>query len=208
MWSLELITAPVKAPLDRETEVRQQLRLEDDQIKGQHIVLDAYIEAARHNCEFYTMRQLITATWELWMDGWYEDGIYRCDGYGEYLVIPRPPLVSITSITYLDSNGTPVVWPSDQYTLSTNVGPTAPRARVSAAYGVPFPVHRSQTAAIKIRFVSGYGLTYLSVPAALRMGMLLDVQASYDGDPSGGAGTTLNGYRHTAQTLWGAFRAW
>lgn len=60
-------------------------------------LVNSYIAAARQYCEDFTNRQFVTATWTLTLD--------RFPSSVGVIHLPRPPLSSITSITYLDSAG-------------------------------------------------------------------------------------------------------
>jgi uncharacterized phiE125 gp8 family phage protein len=202
VWSLSLITAPSAEPLAVDDgQVKAHLRLDSD-LAPQDALLSAAITAARQNCETFTGRQLITATWELWMESWYEEGICR-EGV---LYLPRPPVASITSITYLDSSGVAQTWPADQYTAVFPAGPQASRAQIFPAYGVVWPTALCQPAAIKIRFVAGYGTVGADVPAALRQGMLLELGEMYDRRELSTAGLSSPNVI-TAERLWWPFRS-
>lgn len=202
MWSLSLITAPAAEPLERATEVHQHLRLDSD-LSAQEPLLDALISATRRNCETFTSRQLITATWELWMDSWCEPGIYRDDA----LFLPLPPLQSVTSVKYLDTGGVLQTWPADQYIVDAPAGPAAQRARIVPAYGVSWPTLREQPQAVKVRFVAGYGAEAGDVPAGLRAGMLLEVAEMYERRELVTLGTISSPNFLSAERLWWPFRA-
>src|SRR4030067_2296692 len=53
------------------------------------------ITAARKMAETYTLHALVTQTWELVLDGFPTGGI----------VVPMPPLQSVTSVKYIDTDG-------------------------------------------------------------------------------------------------------
>src|SRR4051812_2411410 len=91
-----LVTAPTSEPITR-TEVKLHLRVDVD-ITAEDALIDAHIIAARRLVETHTGRQLITATWDLFLPGFPD-----CD----VLALPNPPLQSVTSITYYDTAETP-----------------------------------------------------------------------------------------------------
>ena len=203
MWSLSLITPPAAEPLSVDDgQVKAHLRLDPD-LAPQDALLSAAITTARQNCETFTGRQLITATWELWMESWYEEGICR-EGV---LYLPSPPVTGITSITYLDSNDVAQTWAADQYVTVFPAGPQASRAQVFPAYGVVWPTALCQPASIKIRFTAGYGAAGTTVPAGLRQGMLLELGEMYDRRELATVGTTQSPNFITAERLWWPFRS-
>lgn len=200
---LSLITAPVVEPLTTSDEqVKAHLRLDPD-LDPQDALLAASITTARQNCETFTGRQLITAVWELWMESWYEEGIYR-DGV---LYLPRPPVTAVASITYVDGAGVVQTWPADQYVTVFPAGPQASRAQVFPAYGVVFPWARQQPASIKIKFTAGYGATGASVPPGLLAGMLLEVGERYERRELTTLGAVQSPNIITAERLWWPFRS-
>lgn len=89
---LVLVTAPALEPLER-SDVKDHLRIT---ATDEHDLLDAMIVAARRYAEdIGTHRQLLTATWRRTLDH-----------FPAVIELPRPPLQAVTSIKYVDSNGT------------------------------------------------------------------------------------------------------
>ncbi len=79
-----------------------------------------------------------------------------------YIKIPRVPIVSVTSITYVDANG-------DTQTLSASayvavdldkVGPV-----IHLAYNESWPATRYQPNAVTVRFIAGMAATFTAVAA-------------------------------------------
>jgi hypothetical protein len=90
------------------------------------------------------------------------------------ITLPRSPLVSVTSITYLDVSGvSQVLSPSTYAVASGSPG------RVSPTPGNIWPVTLPEIGAITIRIVAGYGPTEDSVPDNAREAILLTVANSY-----------------------------
>lgn len=91
-------------------------------------------------------RALVTQTW-----------IWTLDGFPasaeDPLEIPLPPLQSVTSIQYVDSDGATQTWAAASY----DVVPTQKLGFVKPAYGEEWPTARDQTNAVTITFVAGYG---------------------------------------------------
>lgn len=66
---------------------------------------------------------------------------------------PNPPLVSVTSIVYVDVNGTSQTLASSNYRVDTDTEP----GRITLAYEQSWPTIRSVTSAITITYQAGYG---------------------------------------------------
>ena len=120
---------------------------------------DTYISAlitdAREHVENYTGRALINQTWDLYVD--------QFPYVGDVITIPKAPLSSVTSITYVDTAGATQTLSSSVYTADTDSEP----GRVYAAYNQTFPDIRTQSKAVKVRFVAGYGADGDSVPSPI-----------------------------------------
>ncbi|HKQ02640.1 MAG TPA: hypothetical protein VJ735_20145 [Actinomycetes bacterium] len=206
MWRLSLISAPAALPLDRVGEVYPHCRLEPEAVNAdQNHFLDTAIDSARRLCEAFTNRQLVTATWELVLDSFFEEGIFR-EGA---LWLPRPPHQSITSIKYLDGSGVEQTWASTDWGHDVPAAPiseTQQKARVWPAYGKTWPQTRCQPAAVKVRFVNGYGATFDSVPPPLRKGMLLVVGELHESRELQVTGTIVAPNILGAERLWWPFR--
>lgn len=83
------------------------------------------------------------------------------------LALPFPPLISVTSVIYEDSNGNDVVLPSADY-LASDDG-------IDAAFGGSFPDGRWAPDALRIQYVAGYA----TVPRTIVAAMLLMIGDLY-----------------------------
>lgn len=161
--ALKLITGPSEEPISI-TEAKAQLRVdwstEDTQIGN-------YILAAREYCEGFQNRQYITATWDLWMDGWPSK-----DRFG----IPLPPLQSVASIKYYDTANVEATMAAADYFVDDKSEP----ARVVLAYGTSWPSITLRPAnGVVVRFTAGYGLA-AEVPQKVKQAMLLLITLMYE----------------------------
>jgi uncharacterized phiE125 gp8 family phage protein len=118
----------------------------------------AYLKSARSYVETYTRRQLIQATWTLYLDEFPTDEI----------AMPLPPLASVTHLKYYDTDGVQQTWAASNYREDTDSEP----GRLARAYGVSWPGIQPIVNAIEIEFVAGYGTTPSSVPAGLRTAIM------------------------------------
>lgn len=131
------------------------------------------ITAVRMRAEAATWRQLMTATWDLYLD--------RFPSCERVIEVPKPPLISVTHVKYLDTSGTlTTMTVTTDYTVSAPTGPRGRRGRISLAYGVSWPSAQAVSDAVVIRFVAGYGATGSTVPAILRQAMLIDMGTLYE----------------------------
>ena len=120
-------------------------------------------------------RALITQTWELRLCDF-----PRCPDpiHGDYrIIIPLPPLQSISSIAYVDPDGATQTLVSSKY---TTVAGGSQKAAVVPAYGESWPSTRDVPDAVTVTFVAGYGGTESDVPASIKSAILLMVGDLYD----------------------------
>jgi hypothetical protein len=97
-----------------------------------------------------------------------------------YFNLPRPPLVSVTSIKYLDADHVEQTFSSADYWVS-GVGRTG---RITLKNGSSWPTVGAYPDAVVIRFVAGYSV----VPEPLISAVLLDAAESVTAQASGGSG--------------------
>ncbi len=123
--------------------------------------LSSLIEAARKEVEYELKRCLVTQTLDAYFDG------FPCD---QPMHLKLQPLQSVTSITYIDSNGDEQVLADTQYKVDAKSKP----ARIAPAYGCTWPSTRDEVNAVKVRFVAGYGAP-AAVPKSIKQWMLLRI---------------------------------
>ena len=162
------VTAPTVEPITI-VEARHQCRVDT---ADEDVTLDGLILSAREYVETATHRPLLRQTWDWKLDGFPSDG--------GPLTLPLPPVSSITSVTYVDTNGTTQTWSSSLYRTSLPAGPFAAAATIEPAYGESYPGTRDVSDAVIVRFVCGYGTTAATVPASLRLATKLLVSHWYD----------------------------
>jgi len=206
VWSLSLKTAPTLEPFDAEY-AKVHSRIQGNPA-SEDIQIDAAIQAARLQCETFTHRQLLPATWTLYLDSWWEEGVFR-EGA---IFLPLPPLRAVASVKYRDGAGTLQTWSTSEYTAEVPtdlavISPTAQRARVFPNYGITWPVHRCQPRAIEIEFSAGWA-DPSKIPQGLIAGMLLMVAELYERREEATTGTIVTPNLITAERLWWPYRAY
>lgn len=212
MWQLSQITPPAAPALDLETEVYPHLRLEPDLVP-QETLLRLQVDAARQRCETFTSRQLIDATWELWLDSWVDRW-----NLGPGIYLPRAPLhqqagsdvptAGVLSVTYLDLSGVRQTLPPDQYRVNAPQGATCGYGSIYAPFTVIWPAARCEPGSVRIRFTCGYGPNCKAIPPALRQGMLLTVGELDGTREEQTVGTIVSPNILRAEHLWSPFRLW
>lgn len=159
---LSVYTAATSEPITL-VEAKGHLRIDGSDEDG---LLAGYIFAAREFIENETHLRLITQTLDYTIDDyWPRVSVRGC--MKTRIELPVKPVASITSITYVDENGTTQTLASNQYTLRKD----GPVHFVEPAYNATWPTVRGQTAAITVRFVAGTSLS--DVPNSLIQAMRL-----------------------------------
>ena len=131
----------------------------------QDAVFDSMIVAAREWTEQYLSRQLITATWRLKLNAF----------NWTFLDLPRQPIQSVTSITYIDTQGVEQTLSPFLYDFSVDSGRLAP------AYNESWPFTRASLEPVSITYVAGYGDEGHDVPEPIRQAILLIASSMWMG---------------------------
>lgn len=178
MPGLRLVTAPAIEPLTI-TEAKAHLRVD---ATDEDAVIHGLIRTTRRLVETHTKRQLITATWDLYLDEFPDCGVLK---------LPFGSLQSVSSVTYTDSSNAATTWSSSNYIVSTAgiVG------RIVPVYGGTWPSFTPRPVdALVVRFVCGYGLGAGDVPEEIRHAMLLWLGHLYENREAvvGTPGVTIN----------------
>lgn len=176
---LTLSTPPAEEPLTR-TDAKAHLKVTHT---DEDAAIDAMIVAARAYVERITQRSLVTQTWVAKLDAFPS---YGSDRYGGRIYLPKPKLQSVTSIQYVDTNGSTQTLASNQYQVV--LGGEFERGNVSPAYSLTWPDTRDQQDAVTITFVAGYG-TSAEVPEPIIQYLKLLVGAMHANRESEVTGT-------------------
>lgn len=128
-------------------------------------VLRGLIVAAREWCENRLGQQFMPATWRMKLD---------CFPCWE-LELPRPPLVAVSSITYLDAAGTSQTLSSTKYRVDTDSRP----GRITPNYANIWPITYPVMQAVTVAYTAGYADSD-SVPQSIKQAMLLLIGHWYE----------------------------
>ena len=173
IWtSLNRTVAPPATPVTL-AEAKAHLRVSDSDSDD---LIIGHLEAAAQFCEQHTNRALVEQTWAMKLDAFPR----ACSARGRYIDLPKPPTLSISSITYVDTNGTTQTLASDQYVFHAD----AWQPFIAEAYGVTWPSTRTQPGAVTVTFVAGYaqasGSYTPNIPPLIKSAVLQFVQGKYD----------------------------
>src|SRR5690606_14420890 len=123
-------------------------------------LITGLIAAARETVETFAGRALITQTWELVLDDWPDSDTIK---------LPRPPLQSVTSVTYVDEAGVSHTLSSASYIVDTDSEP----GRLVLKAGESWPSETLQAAnGVRVRYAAGYGAA-AAVPEKFKLAVKL-----------------------------------
>lgn len=162
-------------------EARLHLRVDADDVT-QDSLIDSLRKAARKYVEDTLGRTLTLSTWQLTLDrfylpvgrdswGWEDDHGYPYYDLGyncSVIPLPRPPLLSVVSVRYVDTAGVLQTLAPAAYQADTTREP----GRILPAYATVWPVPRIQPAAVTITFTAGYPTT-ADIPEGLKAAVRL-----------------------------------
>lgn len=170
--------APTVFPLTVD-EARLQCKYDDHDLDSW---FDMKVKAATQYAQDYQWSQLIESTWEM-----------RIDRFPCVIELHPAPLLSFTSLKYVDTSGTLTT-----LTLTTDymVDQYSKPARVLPAYGKSWPATRGHINDVLATFTAGYGTGASSVPVNVKQAMLMLIEEWYDREIrelSSERSTTYNG---------------
>ena len=189
--AIRVITEPAEEPVTL-LEIKNHLRITHD---DEDATLQMYAKAARMYAETtLCWRAFITQELELTKD-WFLP-VFK---------LPRPPLQSVTSITYTDHENNVETVDAADYIVDTDSEP----ARIVPAYGETWP---SATLApvngVRVRYMAGYGDGPQDVPEAIRQGILILAGHFFEVRQPVVIGTSVMVVPMTVEALLLPYRAW
>ncbi len=168
---LKLVFPPPIEPVTL-AEAKAHLRLDTD-VDDSYV--SALITAARERVELFLRRALITQTFEYTLDQ------FPANRYmihtTSLINLPRPPLLSVAWIKYVDTAGSQQLLPPEAYVVDAS---SSEMGRVALAWNQFWPITRWSINSVVIRFVAGYGEAAEDVPRAIRHGILIEISSLYE----------------------------
>jgi uncharacterized phiE125 gp8 family phage protein len=181
-----VITPPV--PVITTDEAKDHLRILSD---DEDMLVDALVAAATGHIDG--------------PDGWLGRaiGLQTLEARGEMfadpcLRLPYPPVVTVSSVKYLDGDGVEQTLAPETYSVRGD--------RIAAVWGAAWPQVRSEPENVRVRYQAGYA----TVPAPIRAAILLMVGDLYQFRETAVTGTiaTEIPMSTTVQALLSPYRVW
>jgi uncharacterized phiE125 gp8 family phage protein len=162
-WALQRTVDPTFEPVTID-EVRDHGKMDPD-VPGDDAYLQSLIVGAREAMEEQLSKALLTQTWVLYLTR------FPC----WEIRLPRPPLVSVSSVAYLDVNGAAQTVSPSLYTVDTHAQPAA---RIVPVYGLFWPPTRPVPNAVTITYIAGVA-SRGAIPQMIRQALLMLVASLY-----------------------------
>jgi len=189
----KLIDGPSTEPISL-SEAKTHLRVDID---DDNSLILALITSARQQAEHICRRAFISQQWMVTLDQFPRPGmnIGSANWYGPQwgdspgplttlnpdkttgyeIILPYAPLISVDSITYVDTDGATQTLSSSLYKVDNISEP----ARIMPAYGTTWPATRNEINAVQITLTAGWS-NAASVPQPIKSWMLLRIAAMYE----------------------------
>lgn len=133
-------------------EFKTHAKIDIDNEDGYHT---AMLVAARKYCEDWTGRAFLTQVWQMTIDDFPSVDTTE-------ILLPVPPLQTVSSITYKDGSDVTQTLSTDVYDVD------APAGAIRLAYNQEWPIVRNVRGAVTITFVAGYGDAASNVPDGIK----------------------------------------
>jgi len=155
LYDLNRTVPPASAVLTP-ADMRAHLRIDHT---DQDTMLAGLIEVATRSCESEAGIQCINATYEIRLPYWWK----------QVLQIPRAPLVSVSSVQYVDDAGSTQTLSAENYVVPVGTW----YSRLHRADGATMPVLGQVPQPVTVTFVAGYGTEASDVPQDVRHWIML-----------------------------------
>lgn len=181
IWSVT--TAPVIEPIDAD-DVKDWGKIETD---AEDTLIESLITAVRQVAEPWLGRSLIEQTIMSTLNFWPDNPVR----------LPRPPLISVSSISTIDEEGNSTTYSTDNYFVRTDIVP----GEVVVKNGSAPPINTDRYyGGFQVVHVSGYGDEASDVPMSIRHGLIEWVlhaleNRQVDREPPDNAMPLLGAYR-------------
>ena len=157
----KVTTGPASEPIST-SEAKTYLKVDNSTDDS---LITALIQAARESCEKYLQMALISQTIT-----------ERFNGFQNYgLRLSISPLISVTSVSYLDSGGGSQTLSTDYYGVADYEKPPL----IYLKYGQTWPVVYSQQDAVTVVYLAGYA-DAAAVPALIKTAMYMILSEWYN----------------------------
>lgn len=180
--SLKVVTPPVSYPVTVD-EVKLWLRIDGN---NEDDLLLSCIMAATEMAERYTRRAFITQTLRFtvdrppsrfndgyFMDGTYDVAVTEINPMPDKIEIPRPPLISLTSVKTYGRDNSVSTFDSSNYYLDADGN------RIVLNTGAIWPSNLRDYGALEVNYIAGYG-NAATVPEGIKTAIKMHVSSMYE----------------------------
>lgn len=158
-----LITPPAELAVSL-AEAKQNLRIESDDTSLDQLIT-AWLGGVIDHAEHRMGRAIISQTWRVTLDR-----------FPDAIELAMPPLVSVTSLKYIDAEGVEQTLDPQDYLIDAVNEP----GYVVPAQGRAWPTTADQINAVSVEFVCGYGADSTSTPKAIKTYILAKLVEQFD----------------------------
>ena len=148
---LQQTAAPATTPVSRD-EAKAHLNIASTDTTWDTFI-DTLLQSATDYAEERTRKAVITQTWIRYLNAF----------PSSIIEIPKPPLQSVSSITYIDTAGDVQTWAAANYDVDIRSEPGTVNVKTDFSY----PSTKVIPNAVVITFVAGYGTAGSDAPALL-----------------------------------------
>lgn len=154
--STAVVTPPSEEPATT-AEAKAHLRVDSN---SEDTLIGSLVTAARQYVEGATGRALVTQTLRTKLDDFPDSD--------DAIRLPRAPVQSVSSVTYLDEDGASQTFASSDYVTLLDLEP----AEIALKADASWPATAMQRGAVTVTYVAGYGAAS-AVPQAVKHAILL-----------------------------------
>ncbi len=171
-----------------------RLRLAEYNYPADSDLVAELIRAATDEAEEFMSRSLITRTYRL-----------DLDAFSKVIILPRPPAISVEEIAYVDTDGATQTLDPENYTFASG---SRWESRILPAPGKSWPATLDYPGAVTVTFKAGYGNSFASIPAAIRLAILETVATRYTMRTEAVVGVSVTTVPAGARQIFDAYRSW
>ena len=190
---IEIVTPPSEEPVSL-AEATLHCHVDND---AEDAWFTNCITAARQLCEVLCGRAFVTQTLRLWLDEFPAGCTTGRRQVG--IMLPRPKLVSVSNVKYIDTAGTLQTMSASDYKVDAVSEP----GLIMPAYGKSWPSARDEINSVQVEYVAGWGAA-AAVDARAKQSILLIVSHWYENREAVLTGTISKETEFAVRTLMGS----
>ncbi len=164
--SLIVSSAPSTEPVTL-AEAKFHIRVDHDELDD---LINELITSAREAAETFTNRTFVDTTFIYKINGFPPSGLVD-----SHILLPRSPLDSVSSVAYLDINGSSQTLATSVYEVDTSSIPGRVRLKIDKVW----PSTQLHPEVVTITFIAGYGAASV-VPSAIKVAVKMLVSDLYE----------------------------